>query len=168
MITFYSKHETDFSHNGLGCLDNYIINPLVCEELNGIFSLKFDYPITAPHADELLQERIVRCPVPEMPPQLFRISERESAIGGTFHIVAYHVFYDLVQNLIEDTFVINRNGNYAVTQLLGAAQFPHPFTGDSDISAINSARLVRKNIVEAFLNDELDNSFAMPKYKVKT
>ena len=159
MITYYSKQETDFTHNGLGILDNYIINPVVCEEVNGIFSLEFDYPITAPHADELLQERIVRCPVPGMDSQLFRISEREAGIGGIFHIVAYHVFYDLVQNLIEDTFIINRGGNYAVSQILEAAQFPHPFTGDSDISVINSARLVRKNMVEALLNDELDNSF---------
>jgi phage minor structural protein len=94
-----------------------------------------------------------------MDSQLFRISEREANIGGTFHIVAYHVFYDLAQNLIEDTFVVNRNGNYAVTQILGAAQFPHPFTGDSDITTINSARLVRRNIIESFLNGELGNSF---------
>ena len=113
MITFYNRNKTDFTHNGLGILDNYIINPVVCEEVNGIFSLEFDFPLNAPHADELLQERIVKCPVPEMPPQLFRISEREAGLGGIFHIVAYHVFYDLVQNLIEDTFVVNRNGNYA-------------------------------------------------------
>jgi phage minor structural protein len=155
----YNQNETDFTHNGIAILDNYIINPVVCEEVNGIFSLEFDFPITAPHADELLQERIVKCHVPEMQPQLFRISEREANIGGTFHVVAYHIFYDLVQNLIEDTFIINRSGDYAVTQILGAAQFSHPFTGGSDISTVNSARLVRRNIVEAFLNDDLGNSF---------
>ena len=159
MITFYNRNETDFTHNGIAVLDNYIINPVVCEEVNGIFSLEFDFPLNAPYADELLQERIVKCPVPEMPPQLFRISEREAGLGGTFHIVAYHVFFDLTQNFIEDTFVVNRSGDYAVTQILGAAQFPHPFTGGSDISTVNSARFVRRNIVEAFLNGDLGNSF---------
>ena len=67
MITFYNRNESDFKHNGLGCLDNYIINPVVCEDQNGIFSLEFDYPTNAPHADGLLQERIVRCPVPGVP-----------------------------------------------------------------------------------------------------
>jgi phage minor structural protein len=159
MICYYNKNEINFSHNGLGVLDNYIINPVVTEELNGIFSFEFDYPITAPHADELLQERIVRCPVPEQPPQLFRISEREANIGGVFRVVAYHIFYDLIQNFVEDTFVVNRNGQEALRQILAATQFPHTFTGYSDILTINSARLVRRNVVEAILNNDLGNSF---------
>jgi len=159
MICYYNKNETDFTHNGLGCLDNYIINPVIMEELNGIFSLEFDYPLTALHADELLQERLVKCPVPDLPPQLFRISEREAQNGGTFRVVAYHVFFDLAQNFIEDIFVVNRNGQLAVQQILGASQFPHSFTGGSNITTVNSARLVRRNIVEAFLNDDLGNSF---------
>jgi len=61
MITFYNRNETDFAHNGLGVLDHYITNPVIMEEINGIFSLEFDYPLQAPHADELLQERIVKC-----------------------------------------------------------------------------------------------------------
>ena len=159
MITFYNKSETDFTHNGLGCLDNHTINPCVCQDLNGIFLLEFDYPLQAPYADELLQERIVRCPVPEMQDQLFRISERESTNGGLFHVVAYHVFYDLSQNLIEDTFVVNRNGQAALQQILNAAQFPHNFTATSNIGAINSARIVRKNIAEVLLDSDVGNSF---------
>ena len=58
MICYFSKNETDFSHNGLGVLDNYIINPVVCEELNGIFYLEFDYPLTAPHSRGISQQRI--------------------------------------------------------------------------------------------------------------
>jgi phage minor structural protein len=159
MIAYYLKNETDFSHNGLGALDGYIINPVVTEELNGIFSLAFDYPIHAPHADGLLPERVVRCPVPEMDAQLFRIAEREAAISGLLHIVAHHVFYDLAQNLIEDTFVVNKNGQQALAQILGAAQFSHPFTGGSNIAAVSSARLVRKSVCAAILDDGLDNSF---------
>ena len=159
MITFYNRSETDFTHNGLGCLDNHTINPCVCQDLNGIFLLEFDYPLQAPYADELLQERIVRCPVHDMQDQLFRISEREATNGGTFHIVAYHFFYDLSQNLIEDTFVINRNGQAALQQILNAAQFPHNFTATSNIATINSARIVRKNIAEVLLDSDVGNSF---------
>jgi len=135
------------------------MNPVVTEELNGIFKLEFDYPILAPHGDGLLPERIVRCPVPGMDDQLFRIAEREATIGGIFHVVAYHVFYDLVQNLIEDTFIVNRSGQGAINQILDAGQFPHPFTGSSNIAAVNNARVVRLNIAEVLLDANLDNGF---------
>jgi len=159
MLVLFNKNETDFTHNGLGVLDDYIISPVVTEELNGIFKLEFDYPIHAPRADGLLHERIIRCPVPDMADQLFRISERSDAIDGLYHIVAYHVFYDLAQNLIKDTNVINKNGQQAIAQILGAGQFAHPFTGLSNISAVASARLVRLNIAEVLLDGGLDNGF---------
>jgi len=159
MICFYSKNETSFNNNGFGVLDNYIINPIVTEELNGIFMFEFDYPIHAPYADELLQERIVKCPVPDMDAQLFRISEREATIGGLFHVIAYHIFYDLAQNLIEDTFIVNKNGNGAIQQILNSAQFTHSFSGNSNISSYNSARIVRLNIAEVLLDSDIENGF---------
>ena len=125
MIVYFNKNESDFSHNGLGVLDDHIIGPVVTEELNGVFKLEFDFPTHAPHGSGLTPERIVRCPVPDMQDQLFRISEREAAIGGVFHIVAFHMFYDLAQNLVEDTFIVSKYGAPALAQLLGATQFPH-------------------------------------------
>jgi phage minor structural protein len=159
VITLYTKSENDFSHNGLGVLDDYIISPVVTEELNGVFRLEFDYPTHAPHGDALTPERIVRCPVPDMQDQLFRISEREAAIGGVFHIVAFHVFYDLAQNLIEDTFIVSKYGDAALAQLLGATQFSHDFSGSSNIDIVNSARMVRLNAAAAILDGGTDNSF---------
>jgi len=159
MITFYARDETNFEHNGLGVLDNYIVNPVVAEELNGLFSLEFDYPINAPHADELIFERIVRCPVPSMDDQLFRIALQGKETRGFFHIVAYHVFYDLASNLIEDTYIVEKTGSQAIYQLLNAAQFSHPFTSGSNIINAASSRLVRVNPVEALINTDRDNSF---------
>ena len=159
MIVYFLKNETNFNNNGLGILDNYIINPVVTEEINGIFKLEFDYPTHATHGNELIPERIVRCPVPDMPDQLFRVAEREAAIGGIFHVVAYHVFYDLAQNLIEDTFIVNKNGTQAMTQLLGATQFSHGFSSSSNIDTYHSARMVRLNAATAILDGGTDNSF---------
>jgi phage minor structural protein len=159
MICYYTKNETSFSHNGLGVLDGSIISPVVTEELNGVFKLEFDYPTHAPHGDGLTPERIVRCPVPDMPDQLFRIAEREASIDGVFHIVAYHVFYGLAQNLIEDTFVTYKNGAQALSQLLGATQFSHGFTSSSNIVTVGTARMVRLSAVAAILDGGTDNSF---------
>jgi phage minor structural protein len=159
MITYYNKGENAFNHNGLGVLDDYIISPVVTEELNGIFKLEFDYPTHAPHGDGLTPERIVRCPVADMQDQLFRIAEREASIGGTFHIVAFHVFYDLSQNLIEDTFITYKNGAQALAQLLGATQVSHGFTSSSNIATVSSARMVRLNAATAILDGGADNSY---------
>lgn len=159
MISIFNKTETNFTHNGLGNLDDYLINPVVTEELNGIFMLEFDYQIHAPHSDELLPEMIVRAPVPDMVDQLFRISERSDALGARLHIVAYHIFYDLAKNLIEDTYLVNKTGAGALTQMLSATQFAHSFTSSSNILTANNARLVRLNPVEILLDDGLDNGF---------
>ena len=159
MIAYFLKNETNFTHNGLGILDNDIISPVVTEEINGIFKLEFDYPTHATHGNDLIPERIIRCPVPNMPDQLFRIAEREAAIGGIFHVVAYHVFYDLVQNIIEDTFIVNRNGAQAMSQILGATQYTHGFSSSSNIGTYNNARMVRLNVAGAILDGSTANSF---------
>lgn len=102
---------------------------------------------------------IVKAPVPELSDQLFRIVERDDALGGFLHIVAHHIFYDLATNFIEDTYIVNKNGSGALTQLLGATQFMHRFTGTSNISAVNNVRLVRLNPVEVLLDSDLENGF---------
>lgn len=159
MITLYNKTESNFNHNGLAILDGNIVSPVILEELNGLFSFEFDYPIHASHSDELKPEMIVKAPVPELSDQLFRIVERDSALGGFLHIVAHHIFYDLATNFIEDTYIVNKNGSGALTQLLGATQFTHRFTGTSNITGVSNVRLVRLNPVEVLLDSDLENGF---------
>jgi phage minor structural protein, N-terminal region len=159
MICYFDKNETNFTHNGKGMLDNYIISPTVYEELNGSFYLEFEYPIQAKYAGDLVPEMIVRCPVPELPDQLFRITERNEMLGGVMQVVAHHIFYDLAKNFIEDTFLVNRTGTQALNQILNSTQFNHRFSATSNILAANNARLVRLNPVEVFMDDGLDNGF---------
>ncbi|SKA11616.1 phage minor structural protein, N-terminal region [Pilibacter termitis] len=159
MMILYDKTETNFTHNGLAVLDNNVISPVVHEELNGLFSLAFDFPIHAKDSEKLLPEMLVKVPVPNMNPQLFRIVERSDVLGGLLHIVAHHIFYDLAKNIIEDTFIVNKNGTQALSQLLGATQYAHSFTGTSNISTVNNVRLVRLNPVEILLDSDLENGF---------
>ncbi|EGR8611728.1 hypothetical protein I8C39_002927, partial [Listeria monocytogenes] len=67
--------------------------------------------------------------------------------------------YDLAKNLIEDTYIVNKNGSGALAQLLGATAVSHSFTGISNISTVNNARLVRLNPVEVLLDADLDNGY---------
>lgn len=159
MIILYEKTESNFNHNGLAVLDGVVVSPVVTEQLNGLFSLEFDYPIHAKASDKLRPEMIVKCPVPELQDQLFRIVERDDSLGGLVHIVAHHIFYDLAKNLIEDTYIVNKNGSGALTQLLGATTVPHSFSGTSNITTVNNVRLVRLNPVEVLLDSDLDNGY---------
>ena len=159
MICYFDKTETAFDHNGKGVLDNNIVSPVVHEELNGSFYFEFEYPMQAKYAKELVPEIIIRCPVSNLPDQLFRITERNESLGGVMQIVAHHIFYDLAKNLIEDTYLVNRTGSQALQQLLSNTQFSHQFQGTSDILTANNARLVRLNPVEVLLDADLDNGF---------
>lgn len=159
MMILYEKTESSFNHNGLAVLDDAVVSPVVTEQLNGLFSLEFDYPIHAKASDKLRPEMIVKCPVPELQDQLFRIVERDDSIGGLLHIVAHHIFYDLAKNLIEDTYIVNKNGSGALTQLLGATAVGYSFTGTSNITTVNNVRLVRLNPVEVLIDADLDNGY---------
>ncbi|MED2331304.1 phage tail spike protein, partial [Bacillus thuringiensis] len=71
----------------------------------------------------------------------------------------YHIFYDLTENLIEDIFAETTNGNGAMNRMSAGCQYKHPFQFYSDVPKIASARIVRKNPVEALLDSSQDNSF---------
>ena len=60
MINLYKKDEVDFSHNGLGSLDNAIINPLVKWHDNGAFTLEFKYPLFEKHGNDIENSSIIK------------------------------------------------------------------------------------------------------------
>ena len=57
MAILYKANETDFSHLGLGVL-NESISILITEERNGIFELEMKYPTTANRFKDLLDRLI--------------------------------------------------------------------------------------------------------------
>lgn len=161
MITLHDSAATRFDATGLGVLDNHIISPVVVEELNAAFGLSFDYPAWGEYAEQLMVGQIVACPVPwSDQKQAFRITAIDTSIDQVLHVEANHVFVDLAHNLIADTFMVNKTPAAALSQLLGAANYPHPFTAvSSDTGTVATARIVRTSIAAAMLDDDKDNSF---------
>ncbi|MBJ8093163.1 phage tail spike protein [Bacillus cereus] len=157
MITLYKPDETDFTHNGIGILDKHIYGATVAEELNGLFAFTFSYPLFAPHGIGIDGMSIIKVPTPDGD-QLFRVVTPKPSMGE-LTVQCYHIFYDLTENLIEDIFIQTTNGNGAMSRLSTGCQYKHPFTFYSDITTIASARIVRKNPVEAILDNGQDNSF---------
>jgi len=157
MITLYKPNETDFTHNGIGALDKNIYNATVEEELNGLFLFSFSYPLSAPRGLEIEGMSIIKVPTPDGE-QLFRVAAPKVSMGE-ITAQCYHIFYDLTENLIEDIFAETTNGNGAMNRMSAGCQYKHPFQFYSDVSKIASARIVRKNPVEALLDSSQDNSF---------
>lgn len=157
MITLYKPNETDFTHNGIGVLDANIYNPVVEEILNGLFIFSFEYPLFAPHGLEIDGQCIIKVPTPDGE-QLFRVIRPQPNMGK-LKVSCYHIFYDLKDNLIEDTFIVEKSGAGALEQISNNCQYKHPFQFLSDITKVANSRLVRKNPVEAILDVGQDNCF---------
>lgn len=157
MITLFKPNETNFNANGLGNLDKYLLNDVVTWKDNGQYSFQFSYPVFAPLGTKIKGEYVVRVPTPTGN-QLFRI-HRPRIENGMLHIDSLHISYDLSKNLIEDTFIVDKNGSDAINQMASKLQFKQPFTFSSDIKTINSSRVVRKNPIQFLIDSGLDNSF---------
>src|SRR5699024_6689328 len=137
-------------HNGIGSLTKFIINPLIEEELNGDFSFSFEYPLFAPFGIQIEGGSIIKAGVPDGTNQLFRVY-RPTKSMGYLRVQARHIFYDLADNLIEDTFIVDKSGQGAMDQMRRTTQYPHDFQFFSDIPIVASVRMVRYNPIEALL-----------------
>ena len=157
MISIYRPDETEFFRNGLGSITKYVIDPVVMQDLNGIYAFKFKYPIFAPRANYVKGEHIMKVMTPKGY-QLFRIHKEEPVMGYR-NVTAYHIFYDLAFNYIDDTNVVGKTGTAAGNQILGATNYLHSFEFVSDIATVANARIVGMNVAEALLDDSKDNSF---------
>ena len=78
---------------------------------------------------------------------------------GYVTVLCYQISYKLAFNSINDTNIVNKNGQNALTQMSGATQYPHSFKFNSDILTTANSRVVRKNPIEFLLDTGLDNSF---------
>ena len=91
----YEKNETAFNSNGLGALSE-CIRCEVTEELNGIFEMEFDVPITARHYYQLKARRLIYAMTPggKQPFEIYRISK---PINGVVTVYCQHISYRLLK-----------------------------------------------------------------------
>lgn len=155
MINVYKADETDFGHNGLT-----ILNPLFCEikeELNSNYELELKHTFDKNNKWRYLEEgNVIKAPTPAGS-QLFRIYKKVKTLNN-ITVSARHIFYDLVNNFLEDCRPTQQDGSGALNWILNGTQYPHRFIGISDITRVNSATYIRKNPVQVILNND-ENSY---------
>ena len=157
LITLFRKDEVDFSHNGIGSLDNAIINPLVKWHDNGAFTLEFKYPLFAKHGKEIENSSIIKANDADGSNLFFVYKVIPSM--GYISAYCYQISYKLAFNAIDDTFIVNKNGQQALSQIASSTQYAHSFKFNSDIQTVANSRVVRKNVIEFLLDSKLENSF---------
>ena len=155
-MKIYSLDTTDFSNNGYGFLTD-IINAEVKEEINGEYILDMEYLLNGHLAEYLERENIIVCKVADGTEQPFRIKYIDRNFR-TIKLKAYHISYDLGDDLVVDIAPTNLNAQaFGRWVLNNSTAHAATYTFNSDIATINSARYIRKNVLECFMSDE-DNS----------
>lgn len=143
MIKLFDTTDNLFNSNG-----DKVIQPtlaIVHKEDNGAFTLEIEAPLS--YVDDLVSNKILVANTPQGY-QAFRITNVEKT-RTKIRLTAYHVFYDSANYVIEDSYVVDKNCNYALDHLNNATDNPSPFTTSSDVSTIASYRCVRKSLYEA-------------------
>ncbi|WP_242849741.1 phage tail spike protein [Clostridium novyi] len=158
IINVYDSKETDFNFNGLTIFqDNF--PGLICtvnERLNGIYELTLECDRENPKIKHFKKYNIIKAPTPTGD-QLFRIYK---IIKNTNKIIccAYHIFYDLVNNFLEDVRPTELTGSATIKYILDNTQYEHNFKCFSDLTNKSTAYYIRKNPVQAILGGD-KNSF---------
>lgn len=162
IITIHAKNAIDFlSNNGIGVLTDFSSSPKVKESLNGKLYLEFEYISNGKYSKYLVDENIIVSPIGYGERQAFRIEKTKKVISDSniyIYVFAKHISYDLDDNIIEDSFVQDKDADTALSWILSHTQYEHNFKGSSDIPKRNSARYIFKNPIQAILSDD-ENSF---------
>ena len=143
MIKIYEPTEVLFDHNGLK-----ILHPTKAEiyiEDNGDYYIDVESSI-----DDLeyLQEGMIIRSATRWGEQGFRLTNPVRK-NNKISVKGYHLWKDSSKYIIFNSYVENKNCNDALDHLNSACDVGTPFTTISDITTINSTRIVRQSLEEA-------------------
>lgn len=149
------EFKDGFTHNGLGIITD-VLEANVTEQINGDYYLDFRVAINNKLADELTYNNIISCKVADGTEQFFRI-KRVVKTFTEIQIYATHIFYDLIDNVLDNVAPTGLTCADYGRWLLAHTNYWTPFTFNSNMLSWNSGRYIRKNVVESMIGN-IDNS----------
>jgi phage minor structural protein len=147
LIVLYNSNETGFVSNGVCILDNVLYSkPSIVEELNGDYTLELSVSIANNDKHNLIQKDMII----KADDNLFRIQERKKNFNSIY-IFARQLFWDLLDNFIEDIRPTNTTASGALESILSHTESPHSFSGYSDVATTGTANYVRMSPLDAIM-----------------
>ena len=148
MIKIFDANDRDFSSAG-----NIIIEPIKCNEfkkksLNGWY-IEVEVPIK--YIDFIKKDKL--CVVKtksKLNPQAFRIGENIEYSTRKIKFKAEHVMFDARDYALLDVRPTNMNGLNALSYINERTDDVSPFTMYSNVENIDTAYLIRKNLLQAW------------------
>ena len=148
MIKLFEKDEVTFTSNGITVLNN-LIKATSKEVLNGLYSAEFEAAYDSVDKwKEIIEGRIIHADG-----QPFRIYRTRKGMRSLY-IYTRHVFWDLVYNEVRDIRPTNKGAQDALEDVLGAANYLHPFTAFSDISTPATQYFINRNIADCIMGTD--------------
>lgn len=143
MIKLFDTTDNLFQSNG----DKIIIptRAVVHKEDNNAYYLDLECGLE--YIEDLVPNKILVANTPQGY-QPFRIKNIDKT-RKKITLKANHIFYDSMNYLIQDSYVVEKNCNQALEHLNSATDNESPFTTLSDVPTIASFRCVRKSLYEA-------------------
>lgn len=143
MIKCFGQADTSFSSNG-----DIVIQPFkaqVKKIYNSDFYLELECSLD--YLSYIVPNNIIVANTPqgEQAFRIFSVTTTRRKITAK----CLHLFYDSMNYLIADSYVVNKNCNDALDHLNSATDNTSPFTTLSDIQILNSFRCVRQSLNEA-------------------
>ena len=143
MIKLFNSIDNLFDTNG----DKIIIptRAVIHKEDNGAYYLDLETDLS--YIDDLIPNKILVANTPQgyQPFRITTINKTRKKIS----LKAYHIFYDSKNYVIQDSYIVDKDCNYALDHLNQALDTLSPFTTTSDITTLKSYRCVRKSFYEA-------------------
>lgn len=143
MIKLFDTTDNLFQSNG----DKIIIptRAVIHKEDNNAYYLDLECGLE--YIEDLVPNKILVANTPQGY-QPFRIKNIDKT-RKKITLKANHIFYDSMNYLIQDSYVVEKNCNQALEHLNSATDNESPFTTLSDVPTIASFRCVRKSLYEA-------------------
>lgn len=136
MIKVFDKTEQKFVTNGLRVLHE-TLSCYTTVELNGAYEVELTHPIdTQGKWKSLIDQNII-----QVDDQLFRIYNVTKKDLTSVTVNARHIFYDLLDNLVEDIDIRGLSGAAALEKVMSNLAYVTGFTWMSDITKTNSIYL---------------------------
>lgn len=157
MIRIFKGDETNFSHDGVEVLDDITISSYTQWQENGKWNIEAKFKKDFDKSESIKDNMILKVPT-EKGEQLFRIKYTNKQNKKYISVIGDHIGFDFNDNFIQDINIVEKSGNAAINQISGGTVYANKYTLTSNIGKVASARMVRKNGIDALIS-EADNSF---------